>query len=97
MTDSDIFQERVLKVPIPDRHYLILVAPDGNYLGVDQDGFTTTYPHANDRIMWDECGAGSFRHVLADTEIVKKSVDGDGCQLSLEGTLLDGLGKPTGE
>ena len=97
MTDPDIFQERVLKVPIPDRHYLILVAPDGNYLGVDQDGFTTTYPHANDRIMWDECGAGSFRHVLADTEIVKKSVDGDGCQLSLEGTLLDGLGKPTGE
>ena len=97
MTDPDIFQERVLKVPIPDRHYLILVAPDGNYLGVDQDGFTTTYPHANDRIMWDECGAGSFRHVLADTEIVKKSADGDGCQLSLEGTLLDGLGKPTGE
>ena len=97
MTDPDIFQERVLKVPIPDRHYLILVAPDGNYLGVDQDGFTTTYPHANDRIMWDESGAGSFRHVLADTEIVKKSVDGDGCQLSLEGTLLDGLGKPTGE
>ncbi len=97
MTDPDLFQERVLKVPIPDRHYLILVAPDGNYLGVDQDGFTTTYPHANDRIMWDECGAGSFRHVLADTEIVKKSVDGDGCQLSLEGTLLDGLGKPTGE
>ena len=97
MTDPDIFQERVLKVPIPDRHYLILVAPDGNYLGVDQDGFTTTYPYANDRIMWDESGAGSFRHVLADTEIVKKSVDGDGCQLSLEGTLLDGLGKPTGE
>lgn len=97
MTDPDIFQERVLKVPIPDRHYLILVAPDGNYLGVDQDGFTTTYPHANDRIMWDESGAGSFRHVLADTEIVKKSADGDGCQLSLEGTLLDGLGKPTGE
>ena len=97
MTDPDLFQERVLKVPIPDRHYLILVAPDGNYLGVDQDGFTTTYPHANDRIMWDECGAGSFRHVLADTEIVKKSADGDACQLSLEGTLLDGLGKPTGE
>ena len=97
MTDPDLFQERVLKVPIPDRHYLILVAPDGNYLGVDQDGFTTTYPHANDRIMWDESGAGSFRHVLADTEIVKKSADGDGCQLSLEGTLLDGLGKPTGE
>jgi len=97
MTDPDIFQERVLKVPIPDRHYLILVAPDGNYLGVDQDGFTTTYPYANDRIMWDESGAGSFRHVLADTEIVKKSADGDGCQLSLEGTLLDGLGKPTGE
>ena len=97
MTDPDIFQERVLKVPIPDRHYLILVAPDGNYLGVDQDGFTTTYPYANDRIMWDESGAGSFRHVLADIEIVKKSADGDGCQLSLEGTLLDGLGKPTGE
>ena len=97
MTDPDLFQERVLKVPIPDRHYLILVAPDGNYLGVDQDGFTTTYPYANDRIMWDESGAGSFRHVLADTEIVKKSADGDGCQLSLEGTLLDGLGKPTGE
>ncbi len=97
MTDPDIFQESVIKVPIPDRHSVILVAPDGNYLGVDQDGFTTTYPHADDRIMWDEAGAGSFRHVLADTELVKKSAVGDGCQLSFEGSLLDAQGKPTGD
>ena len=84
MTDTEIFQERVLKVPTADHHYTLLVAPDGNYLGVDQEGFTATFPYANDRVMWDETDTGAFRHAIADIEIVKKSPDANVCQLALE-------------
>ena len=95
MTDTEIFQERVLKVPAADHHYTLLVALDGNYLGVDQEGFTATFPYANDRVMWDETDAGTFRHAIADIEIVKKSHDANVCQLALEGNTLDCLGQPT--
>ena len=95
MTDTEIFQERVIKVPTADHHYTLLVAPGGNYLGGDQEGFTATFPYANDRVMWDETDTGAFRHAIADIEIVKKSPDANVCQFALEGNTLDCLGQPT--
>ena len=95
MSDTEIFQERVVKVPIPHHHYVLLISPDGNYLGVDQEGSTTTFPYADDQVMWDETDTGSFRHVIAGIEIVKKSADQEVCHLTFEGNSLDGLGKAT--
>ena len=93
MTDTVIFQERVVKVPIPEHHYTLLIAPDGNYLGVDQEGFTTTYPVGNDRVVWDETESGSLRSVVGDIEIQKESADADISQLTLDGNTFNDAGE----
>ena len=95
MTDTAIFQERVVKVPIPEHHYTLLVSPNGNYLGVDDEGFTTTYPVGNDRVMWDETESGSLRSAVGDIEVVKESVDANVSRLTLDGHTLDDVGGPS--
>ena len=95
MTDTEIFQERVVKVPIPEHHYRLLVSPNGNYLGVDDEGFTTTYPVGNDRVMWDETESGSLRSVVGDIELVRESADANVSRLTLDGHTLDDVGGPS--
>ena len=55
MPKDEIFQETVTRVEKPVSHFTLLRAPNGDYLGVSDDGFAT-FDYVNDKAIWDSAG-----------------------------------------
>lgn len=66
--DEAPFAETVLKIDPPARHFALLMAPDGNYLGIEPGGDATTFAFVDDRAIWD-VSADVARHVVSGREL----------------------------
>ena len=75
MTNSDPFQERVVKVLPSDVHYSLLVAPDGRFLGIDQSRRFNLDNEADDSRIWSVDEA-HVQHVTRGV-ILKATSNGD--------------------
>ena len=68
MANQAEFQERVVRLARPKRHFVFLAAPDGAMLGVDDDGALGLYDDGDDRVIWDRW-ADDLRHVATGKSI----------------------------
>ena len=68
--------ETIVRVPLPERHYRLILAPDGRFLGVDGGSFAIL-ADGDDRIIWADAGDGRYRHVATGKEVVARSTNGD--------------------
>ena len=74
--------ETIVRVPLPARHYRLIVAPDGRFLGVDGGRFAIL-ADGDDRIIWADAGDGRYRHVATGKEVVARPANG-GTSVRLE-------------
>ena len=79
MEQQEEFQERVVSVSRPQRHFVFLTTPDGAMLGLDDRGSLVLRSEADDRVIWDWTPAG-FRHV-ATGKRVSADLDDSTCLL----------------
>ena len=45
---------RIVTLKRPEHHYVLLVAPDGRILGLDDNGDPALFDVAGDRVIWDQ-------------------------------------------
>ncbi|MDE0006739.1 MAG: phytanoyl-CoA dioxygenase family protein [Gammaproteobacteria bacterium] len=86
--------ETVVRIPPAASHHTLLVAPDGNFLGVDH-GRLTTSATGDDRVMWRAEKDGSYRHATTDQRVRASAIPGtDGVHLHTKDGVLDASGEP---
>ena len=86
-------QERTVKVEPAGRHYSLLVAPDGGFLGFDDGGASAVFSAADDRVMWERRADG-FLH--AATGRTAQSGPGEG-HVTIAGQALNEHGAHGGD
>ena len=87
--ENELFQERVVRVERPAKHFTLLRAPSGEFLGASDDGLGV-FDYVDDKAMWDAVEGGTaYRHVVADLVLEAEAVDSaEGCYLSHKGVRL---------
>ena len=75
MDDASEQHETIVRVPLPGRHYRLILAPDGRFLGVD-GGRLAILADGDDRIVWADANDGRYRHVATGKEIVARPANG---------------------
>ena len=94
MPNTELFQEKVLRVERPSKHFTLLRAPNGDFLGVS-DETLSTFDHADDKVIWEKVdGSPNYRHVASGMLLEEESAEA-GSYLSHEGTRLGGDGSAT--
>ena len=86
MEQQQEFQETPVTFKPPVHHYVLLTAPDGNMLGLDDSGKFVLLEEADDRVIWDRAPNG-FKHIVTDKEI-SSGIDVDTCTLVVDGNDL---------
>ena len=74
--------ETIVRVPLPERHYRLILAPDGRFVGVDGGRFAVL-ADGDDRVIWADAGEGRYRHVATGKEVVTRPANG-GTSVRLE-------------
>lgn len=81
MENQEEFQERPVTFVNPDHRFVFLIAPDGNMLGVNDDGDLALLEEADDRVIWDPVSEG-VKHVSSG-KLVSTDIKEDTCTLSV--------------
>ena len=85
--ENELFQERVVRVERPSKHFTLLRAPSGEFLGVTDDGLAV-FDYVDDKAIWESVEDGTaYRHVVTDLLL-----EAEGCYLSHKGVRLAGDG-----
>ena len=92
MEGGDTFQERAVRFAQPVSHYAMVVAPDGLYLGVDEDGATHVTETISDNLMWRRRGT-RLEHALSSVVLESIEADEGRCRLTRAGAPLDANGQ----
>ena len=81
--ENELFQERVVRVERPSKHFTLLRAPNGEFLGASDDDELAVFDYVDDKAIWDSVEGGTaYRHVV--TGFVLEAETGDsteGCYL----------------
>lgn len=93
--ENELFQERVVRVERPSKHWTLLRAPNGEFLGVSESGLGV-FDYVDDKAIWESVEGGTvYRHVVTDlileAEVAKVSrfqTPSIGCYLRHKGVLL---------
>jgi hypothetical protein len=91
---AELHQEKVVHVARPEKHFLFLRAPNGQFLGVDDDSLGL-YSDADDGVIWDKSEDG-YRHVVTGTDLASAPAE-SGCKLMFRGETLGEDGKVSDE
>ena len=88
------FQERVVRVDKPLKHYSLIRTPAGDFLGADR-GAIATYDYGDDKAIWEKVeGADQYRHVISDLVLdVEALGEQDGFRLRMGEVLIGGDGR----
>ena len=88
--ENELFQERVVRVERPSAHWTLLRAPDGEFLGVSDDGGLAVFDYVDDKAIWESVESGTaYRHVVTDLVLEMEAMGtARGCYLSHKGTRL---------
>lgn len=86
--DAELSAERVVKVDRPSRHYAMLAAPNGRFLGVDDEGQWIETPAADDRVMWLAEDATQLRHAVTGRLLAAEAASERAVRLSWQGRSL---------
>ena len=94
MAHPALFQERAVTIAAPTHRFSLLLVPDGDLLGMDDDGRTAVFPTADDRVMW-EAVPGGYQHALSGATLDARPLTDGRCELLLDGAALDAQGRPS--
>ena len=91
--ENELFQERVVRVEPPSKHFTLLRAPSGEFLGASDDGLAV-FDYVDDKAIWESVEGGTaYRHVVTDLILEAEAADStDGCYLRHKGVQLAGDG-----
>lgn len=92
MKGGDTFQERAVRFAQPTSRYAMVVAPDGRFLGLDEDGAIHATEAVSDTVMWRRRGA-RLEHVQSPVVLESSPADGRRYGLTHGGTPLDANGR----
>ena len=91
--ENELFQERVVRVERPSKHWTLLRAPDGEFLGASDDGLAV-FDYVDDKAIWESVdGDVAYRHVVTDLILEVEAADSaEGSYLRYKGVRLAGDG-----
>ena len=91
---ADLSQEHVVRIEQPERHFILLRAPNGDYVGVSKDGELATFDHVDDKAIWDQgSSSDACRHVVTGRTLTVEPASSDvGCRLREDGAFVSGDG-----
>ncbi len=88
MTKEEQFQERVVRVERPVKHYSLLCAANGDNLGVGDGKRLGTFEYVDDKAVWEsQSGGEAYRHVTTGLTLTAESLASGVC-LRHEGKAL---------
>ena len=64
MTHAVEPHETITRIAPPQRHYTLLTAADGRYVGVSE-GATKTFDYVDDHAIWEPGDGGAYRHATS--------------------------------
>ena len=97
MPNDELFQERAVKIAATGKHYALLVAPDGGFVRIGDDGALGVGDAADDSAMWRALASNVYRHAVSGRELTAASRSGNGeYDLKLDGRPPDADGAPLG-
>ncbi|MEM7018127.1 MAG: phytanoyl-CoA dioxygenase family protein [Pseudomonadota bacterium] len=96
MAQQDIFQSLVVKFDKPIKHFQLIVAPDGNFLGINDEGEIGVFPDADDCVIWEESAAGEYCHVVTGRTLQVTPSNDSHVNVRFDGNILDGSGQTMG-
>ena len=87
--ENELFQERVVRVERPSSHFTLLRAPNGEFLGVSDDGLGV-FDYVDDKAIWESVEDGAaYRHVVTDLILEAEAAGStEGCYFSHKGVQL---------
>ena len=94
MPKDELFAETVVRVERPSAHFTLLRAPDGAFLGAD-DNELATFDYVDDKAIWESVeGSDAYRHVVTGLVLEAEAADSangqilrhDGVPLASDGT-----------
>ena len=87
--ENELFQERVVRVERPSKHFTLLRAPDGRFLGASDDEFSV-FDYVDDKAIWKSVeNEAAYRHVVTGLVLEAEAVAStEGCYLSHKGARL---------
>ena len=85
-------QERAVTIEPSGRHYSLLVAPSGGFLGFDENGASAVFSAADDRVIWKREDEG-FLHVKSGRTAQSASAG----RITIDGRTLNEHGQPVGD
>ena len=88
--ENELFQERVVRVERPSKHWTLLRAPSGEFLGASDDDGLSVFEYVDDKAIWGSIEDGTtYRHVVTGLMLEAETADsGKGCYLSHKGVRL---------
>ena len=93
MKGGDTFEERAVRFAQPAAHYAMFVAPDGRFLGADEDGATLVTETISDDLMWRRRGT-RLEHEGSSVALECAAAEEGRCTLTRGGTPLNSNGHP---
>ncbi len=87
--ENELFQERVVRVERPSKHFTLLRSPNGEFLGASDDGLAV-FDFVDDKAIWESVEDGAaYRHVVTDLILQAEAVDStEGYYLRHEGVQI---------
>ena len=87
--ENELFQERVVRVEQPSKHFTLLRSPKGEFLGASDDGLAV-FDYVDDKAIWESVEGGTaYRHVVTHLILEAEAVDStEGCYLRHEGVKI---------
>ena len=87
--ENELFQERVVRVERPSKHFTLLRAPSGKFLGASDAGLSV-FDYVDDKAIWELVEDGTaYRHVVTDLLLeAEGAASAEGCYLSHKGVRL---------
>ncbi|MDE0010214.1 MAG: phytanoyl-CoA dioxygenase family protein [Candidatus Poribacteria bacterium] len=92
--ENELFQERVVRVERPSKHFTLLRAPNGEFLGASDDNELAICDYVDDKTIWDSVeGRTAYRHVVTNLVLEAEAADStEGCYLRHKSVRLAGNG-----
>ena len=96
--ENELFQERVVRVERPSKHWTLLRAPNGEFLGASDNGLGV-FDYVDDKAIWESVEGGTaYRQVVTDLVLAAEVVDSTkGCYLRHKGVQIASDGEAADE
>ncbi|MCH8141837.1 MAG: hypothetical protein IH908_09615 [Proteobacteria bacterium] len=90
--NTELSEERVVRIEQPADHFVLIRAADGSYLGAAGGEGLATFDYVDDQAIWERTADG-FGHVVTGLRLKSDEVQANQCMLRSGGLIIGSDGQ----